>query len=349
MAMNRANLLACQVRNGLPLALFLSAIQWRLIRLAFGETLLQATSIRIGTRGSPLALAQANEVRDRIAKAHGLSLDAISITVIKTTGDQVLDRPLSEIGGKGLFTKEIEDALIANEIDVAVHSMKDMQTALPKGLTIGAVLPREDARDAFISLKYASLDDVPIGSVVGTSSLRRQAQLLNARPDLQVVGFRGNVQTRLKKLQDGVAEATFLAVAGLNRLGMADRITAPIGVDQMLPAVAQGAIGLEIRAGDEATADLIAPLNDAATALAVTAERAFLTRLEGSCRTPIAGHAHLADGKLHFRGQVLSPDGKISYDVSRSGPPETALDMGYGAADDVLANADPAALVKSAS
>lgn len=315
-------------------------------RLASGETHLQATSIRIGTRGSPLALAQAHEVRERIAKAHGLSHDAISITVIKTVGDQVLDRPLSEIGGKGLFTKEIEDALLANEIDVAVHSMKDMQTALPDGLAIGAVLPREDVRDAFISLKFASLDDIPKGAVVGTSSLRRQAQLLNARPDLTVVGFRGNVQTRLKKLQEGVADATFLAVAGLNRLGMSDRITAPIAIDHMLPAVAQGAIGLEIRAGDEGTADLIAPLNHAATALAVTAERAFLTRLEGSCRTPIAGHAHLADGKLHFRGQVLSPDGKASYSVSRSGPPESALDIGYGAADEVIANADPAALVK---
>jgi hydroxymethylbilane synthase len=308
---------------------------------------LQATSIRIGTRGSPLALAQAHEVRDRIAKAHGLSHDAISITVIKTTGDQVLDRPLAEIGGKGLFTKEIEDALLANEIDVAVHSMKDMQTALPEGLAIGAVLPREDVRDAFISLKHKSLDDVPQGAVVGTSSLRRQAQLLNARPDLRVVGFRGNVQTRLKKLQEGVAEATFLAVAGLNRLGMSDRITAAIPLDQMLPAVAQGAIGLEIRAGDEATADMIAPLNHAETALAVTAERAFLTRLEGSCRTPIAGHAHLHGGKLHFRGQVLSPDGKASYSVTRAGAPETALAMGESAADEVLAHADPAALVRS--
>ena len=307
---------------------------------------MQATSIRIGTRGSPLALAQANEVRARIAQVHGIDIETISITVIKTTGDQVLDRPLAEIGGKGLFTKEIEDALIANEIDIAVHSMKDMQTALPDGLTIGAVLPREDVRDAFISLKYSNIDNLPEGSVVGTSSLRRQAQLLNVRPDLKVVGFRGNVQTRLKKLQDGVAEATFLAVAGLNRLGMSERITAPIAIDRMLPAVAQAAIGLEIRAGDEATADLIAPLNHAATALAVTTERAFLTRLEGSCRTPIAGHAHLADGRLHFRGQVLSPDGRFSYDVALSGAPESALDIGTNAADDALANANPAALIK---
>lgn len=310
---------------------------------------MQATTLRIGTRGSPLALAQAHEVQDRIAKAHGLSHDAITITVIKTTGDQILDRPLADIGGKGLFTKEIEDALLANEIDVAVHSMKDMQTALPDGLTIGAVLPREDVRDAFISLTHKSLADLPAGTVVGTSSLRRQAQLLHKRPDLQVVGFRGNVQTRLRKLQEGVAEATFLAVAGLKRLGLQDRITAPVPIEQMLPAVAQGAIGLEIRAGDESTADMIAPLNDAATALAVTVERAFLARLEGSCRTPIAGYAQLESGKLMFRGQILSPDGKKGYDVARSGSPESALNLGLDAADDVLSKADASILVRSSA
>ena len=308
---------------------------------------MQAAKIRIGTRGSPLALAQAHEVQDLIAKAHGLPLDAITITVIKTTGDQILDRPLADIGGKGLFTKEIEDALLANEIDVAVHSMKDMQTALPHGLSIGAVLPREDVRDAFISLKYASLAELPHGTVVGTSSLRRQAQLLNTRPDLKVIGFRGNVQTRLKKLHDGVADATFLAVAGLKRLGLAERITAPVPIDQMLPAVAQGAIGLEIRVGDEATAAMIAPLNDGATALAVTTERAFLGRLEGSCRTPIAGHAHLVNGTLQFRGQILSPDGKKSYAVRRNDLPERALNIGLDAADEVLAMADPDVLVRS--
>ena len=308
---------------------------------------MQAASIRIGTRGSPLAMAQAHEVQGRIATAHGLPLDAISITVIKTTGDQILDRPLADIGGKGLFTKEIEDALLANEIDVAVHSMKDMQTALPDGLTIGAVLPREDVRDAFISLKFANLAALPKGTVVGTSSLRRQAQLLHARPDLQVIGFRGNVQTRLKKLQEGVADATFLAVAGLKRLGLGDRITAPVAIAEMLPAVAQGAIALEIRAGDEKTADMIAPLNDAASALAVTAERAFLARLEGSCRTPIAGYAHLEGGKLLFSGQVLSPDGKKGYSVSRDGSPAHALDIGLSAADDVLSKADPEVLARS--
>ncbi|PPC80661.1 MAG: hydroxymethylbilane synthase [Hyphomicrobium sp.] len=310
---------------------------------------MQATTLRIGTRGSPLALAQAHEVQDRIAKAHGLSHDAITITVIKTTGDQILDRPLADIGGKGLFTKEIEDALLANDIDVAVHSMKDMQTALPDGLTIGAVLPREDVRDAFISLTHKSLADLPAGTVVGTSSLRRQAQLLHKRPDLQVVGFRGNVQTRLRKLQEGVAEATFLAVAGLKRLGLQDRITAPVPIDQMLPAVAQGAIALEIRAGDEATSHMIAPLNDASTALAVTVERAFLAKLEGSCRTPIAGYAQLESGKLLFRGQILSPDGKKGYDVARSGSPESALNLGLDAADDVLSKADASILVRSSA
>ena len=204
-------------------------------------------TIRIGTRGSPLALAQAHEVRQRLCEAHGLTPQSVSIIVIKTTGDQVLDRPLADIGGKGLFTKEIEEALLAHEIDIAVHSMKDMQTALPEGLILGATLPREDVRDAFVSLQYSSLDAVPSGSTIGTSSLRRQAQILNKRPDLKVVGFRGNVQTRLKKLQEGVAVATILAVAGLKRLHLEDRITAAIPVDHMLPAVAQGAIGIEIR------------------------------------------------------------------------------------------------------
>lgn len=310
---------------------------------------MQAARIRIGTRGSPLALAQAHEVRDRLAKAHGLSEDAIAITIIKTTGDRVTDRPLSDIGGKGLFTKEIEDALFANEIDVAVHSMKDMQTALPDGLAIGAVLPREDPRDAFISLKYANIGALPPGAVVGTSSLRRKSQVLSVRPDLKVIDFRGNVETRLKKLKDGIAEATFLAVAGLNRLGLADRITAIVPAEAMLPAAAQGAIGLEIRADDQEAAALVAPLNDASTALAVTAERAFLARLEGSCRTPIAGHAIIEGDRLSFRGQVLSVDGKQRYDVSRTGPSDAAREIGIAAADEILSKADPAILAHSSA
>ncbi len=279
--------------------------------------------------------------------AHGLPESAITINVIKTTGDRVLDRPLADVGGKGLFTKEIEDALLSNEVDVGVHSMKDMQTVLPDGLVVGAVLPREDPRDAFISLRHADFNSLPLNAVVGTSSLRRKAQVLNARPDLRVVEFRGNVQTRLRKLEEGVAEATFLAVAGLKRLGMQDRITAPVSIEHMLPAVAQGVIALEIRDGDEATAGLIAPLNDPETAVAATAERTFLARMEGSCRTPIAGHAVINAGELVFRGQILSVDGSRSYDVTRSGSPEDAFDLGLAAADEILTEADPAILVRT--
>lgn len=303
--------------------------------------------MRIGTRGSPLALAQAHEVRDRLARAHTLPPDQIHIHVIKTSGDQILDRPLADVGGKGLFTKEIEDALLSNEIDLAVHSMKDMQTELPEGLMIGAVLEREDVRDAFISLKFANLDELPRGAVVGTSSLRRQAQLLFLRPDLSVVGFRGNVQTRLRKLQEGVADATFLAVAGLKRLALQDRITSAIDTAQMLPAVAQGAIAIEIRERDAATASIVAPLNDKPTAIAVSAERAFLARLEGSCRTPIAGHAEVGNGAVHFRGQVLSPDGAVSYAVERRGATTEAIKLGVHAADEILGKSDTRILSRS--
>jgi hydroxymethylbilane synthase len=294
-------------------------------------------------------MAQAHEVRDRLRAAHGLSEDAITITPIKTTGDKVTDRPLSEVGGKGLFTKELEEALLSDDVDIAVHSMKDMQTVLPDGLAIGAVLPREDARDAFISLKHASLDALPAGSTVGTSSLRRKSQLLHARPDLRVIDFRGNVETRLRKLKDGIADATFLAVAGLKRLGLQHCITAPVPLTEMLPAVAQGAIGIEVRARDEATERLVAALNDPVTAAAVTAERAFLARLEGSCRTPIAGHAVLDDGRLWFRGQLLSVDGKQNHEVSRTGAPQDARDLGTAAAEDILSKADPAILIKSSA
>ncbi len=297
---------------------------------------MQARTLRIGTRGSPLALAQAYEVRSRLMAAHGLPEEAFEVRVYKTTGDVILDRPLSEVGGKGLFTKEIEEALISREIDLAVHSMKDMQTLLPGGLGIGAVLPREDVRDAFLSMKHASLSALPEGAVVGTSSLRRRAQVKRARPDLQVIDFRGNVQTRLKKLADGVADATLLACAGLNRLGMADRITSPIATDQMLPAVAQGAIAIEIREDDADTARAIAPLNHEQTAICVTAERAFLTRLEGSCRTPIAGHAKLEGDTVLFRGMTFSPDGAACFEIDRDGPADQAAALGTAAADVLL-------------
>lgn len=297
---------------------------------------MQGRTLRIGTRGSALALAQAHEVRTRLMAAHGMPEGAFEIVVIKTTGDMILDRPLAEVGGKGLFTKEIEDALLDHSIDLAVHSMKDMQTALPDGLMIGATLPREDVRDAFISVKYASLDELPKGAIVGTSSLRRQAQVKRLRPDLEVVGFRGNVQSRLRKLEEGVADATFLACAGLRRLGLADRITQAISTEHMLPAVAQGAIGIEIRAVDSKTAHLIAPLNDEVTAICITAERAFLTKLEGSCRTPIAGLAGLSAGRLTFRGQLLSVDGLQSLQAVTDGHPSAAIALGVNAAEDIL-------------
>ncbi len=297
---------------------------------------MQERHVRIGTRGSALALAQAHEVRARLMAAHGLPETAFEIVVIKTTGDMILDRPLAEVGGKGLFTKEIEEALFEKRIDLAVHSMKDMQTALPDGLTIGATLPREDVRDAFISLKHKSFDSLPEGAVVGTSSLRRQAQIKRIRPDLQIVGFRGNVQTRLTKLRDEVAEATFLACAGLRRLGLADHITAAVPIESMLPAVAQGAIGIEIRIDDDDTAALIAPMNDKTTALCVTAERAFLATLEGSCRTPIAGLARLEGGTLTFKGETLSPDGRLQVVSTKTGPASAAADLGVTVADDIL-------------
>jgi hydroxymethylbilane synthase len=297
---------------------------------------LQAAKIRIGTRGSPLALAQAHEVVGRLTRAHKLAEGACEIVVIKTSGDRITDRPLAEEGGKGLFTKEIEEALLERAIDLAVHSMKDMSTVLPAGLTIGAALKREDPRDAFVSLKYSSFAEVPEGAVIGTSSLRRQAQVLHRRPDLKIVPLRGNVETRLKKLADDQASATFLACAGLNRLGLAKHIREPVSTDIMLPAVAQGAIALELRADDADTAQLIAPLNDAATALCVAAERAFLAKLDGSCRTPIAGLAELSGNVIRFRGEILTPDGKQRLTTERSGAAETALRLGEEAAAELL-------------
>jgi hydroxymethylbilane synthase len=302
---------------------------------------LQATSIRIGTRGSPLALAQAAEVRTRLEAAHGPARHAFEIRAIKTTGDRIQDRPLADAGGKGLFTKELEEALLAGDIDLAVHSMKDMPTLLPAGLTIACLLPREDVRDAFISRTSASLMDLPPGAVMATSSLRRQAQVLHVRPDLKVVPMRGNVETRLRKLEQGIADATLLACAGLRRLGLADRITSAIATDHMLPAVAQGAIGIEIRSNDEAMAELLSPINDEPTALAVTAERGFLAKLEGSCRTPIAGLAELANGRLVFRGMILTPDGREAHATQREGRPEEALRLAEDAAAELLAKAGP--------
>ena len=295
--------------------------------------------LKIGTRGSPLALAQARETRDRLMAAHGLPEAAFEIVVIRTTGDRVTDRPLGEIGGKGLFTREIEEALLASIIHIAVHSMKDMPTALPPGLTIPCLLPRADVRDAFVSLAHASLADMPAGAVIGTSSLRRRAQLLHSRPGLKVVEFRGNVQTRLRKLADGVAEATFLACAGLHRLGRADLARTPIPPDEMLPAIAQGAIGIEARRADDATRALLAPIHDASTADRLAAERAFLAGLDGSCQTPIGGLAEIEGDALRFRGEIIRPDGSERLATERRGPIADAAAMGADAAAELRGKA----------
>ena len=297
--------------------------------------------IRIGTRGSKLALAQAYELRDRLSAAHQLGEDDFEIVVIKTSGDLIQDRPLSAVGGKGLFTKEIEDALLDGGIDLAVHSMKDMPTRLPDGLDIPCFLPREDVRDAFISLKVKRLADLPKGAVLGTSSLRRQAQVKRLRPDLKVITYRGNVETRLRKLEEGVADATLLAFAGLKRLGLEDRVTALIETDDMLPAVAQGAIGVEIREHDAKMSGLLEALNHAETATCVAAERAFLAVLDGSCRTPIAGLAELSEGGLRFRGSILTPDGRQCYETERHGSPSDAARLGEDAGRELLSIAGP--------
>ncbi len=268
-----------------------------------------AHPLTIGTRGSPLALAQAHETRARLATAFDLPPEAFAIVVIKVTGDAVQDRPLKEIGGKGLFTREIEEALLDGSIDIAVHSMKDMPVDQPAGLLLDTYLPREDVRDAFVSLAYAALADLPVGAVVGTSSLRRRSQLLHRRPDLTIVEFRGNVQTRLRKLSEGVASATFLAMAGLNRLNMTDVPRVPMSTDDMLPAIAQGAIGIERRADDPRAAAMLEAIHDGPTGQRLAAERALLAALDGSCQTPIGGLADLDGGTLRLRAEILRADG----------------------------------------
>ena len=302
---------------------------------------MQADRIRIGSRGSPLAVAQANEVKRRLIAAHGLDESAVEILTFKTTGDRIQDRPLAQAGGKGLFTKEIEEALLAGEIELAVHSMKDMPTVLPDGLIIAAMLPREDVRDAFISVRFGSIAELPSGAIVGSSSLRRQAQVRRMRPDLQVIEFRGNVDTRLRKLEQGVADATFLACAGLNRLGQSDRITRVMPTEEMLPAVAQGAIGIEIRQDDDRIAQLVSALDHEPTSICVETERAFLARLEGSCRTPIAGLAESRDGAIQFRGLILTPDGSRFHEIERQGSPADARSIGDDAGRELRAIAGP--------
>ena len=266
---------------------------------------------------------------------------AFEVVVIKTTGDRVQDRPLKEIGGKGLFTKEIEEALLDGGIDVAVHSSKDMPTAQPEGLVLDAFLPREDPRDAFVTLHGGTMADLPDGSVVGTSSLRRRAQLGHRRPGLRVVEFRGNLQTRMGKLRDGVADATFLALAGLNRLEMTEVARQPIDPGDMLPALAQGAIGLERRAGDGRVEEMVAAIHDAATGTRIACERAFLTVLDGSCETPIAGLAQLDGAAVTFRGEVLRPDGSEVLETAGTCGPAEAEELGATLGREVLGQAGP--------
>lgn len=299
-----------------------------------------AEPLMIGTRGSPLALAQAYETRARLMAAFDLPEGAFEIVVIKTTGDDRsmidADRPLKEIGNKGLFTKEIEEAMLDGRIDIAVHSMKDMPVAQPDGLVLDCYLPREDVRDAFVSLKDGGLAALPEGAVVGTSSLRRKAQLLNRRPDLKIVEFRGNVQTRLKKLGDGVADATFLAMAGLNRLNMINVPRVAIEVEEMLPAVAQGAIGIERRVDDERAATMLAAIHHTPTGQRLAAERAFLAALDGSCETPIGGLAELQGDTLCLRGEILRIDGSQSLSDEVSGPISEGPALGQALAKTLL-------------
>lgn len=298
--------------------------------------------LSIGTRGSPLALAQAYETRERLLRAHPeLREDQVAIRVIKTTGDKIQDRALSEAGGKGLFTKEIEDALLSGEIDLAVHSMKDMPTKLPDGLGMAAYLPREDVRDVLLAVKATDLTGIPQGATVGTASLRRKAFLLARRPDLKVVTFRGNVQTRLRKLEEGVVAATFLALAGLNRLKIAPEGMQVLQTDEMLPAVAQGAIGIECRENDERVLAYLKPLDDAPTRMRVEAERALLAVLDGSCRTPIAALAELDGVGMRLRGAIARPDGTDLIEIERRGNARDGVKLGEDAGAELKSRIGP--------
>lgn len=300
---------------------------------------MQTRALKIGTRGSPLALAQAHETRARLMAAHGLPEEAFEIVAISTSGDRIQDRPLSLAGGKGLFTKELEEAIYAGDVDFAVHSSKDMPTQLPDGLELSAFLPREDVRDAFIGRTAKKIVDLPEGAVVGSSSLRRQALIRRMRPDLEVVMFRGNVQTRLRKLDEGVAEGTILAHAGLRRLGLTEIITDLMPVDVFPPAPGQGAICIESRIGDARVRDMLAAIDHEPTGQALACERAFLAALDGSCRTPIAGYAEIAGDRLSFFGLILTPDGTQSHEARAEGSAAEAAAIGRKAGEDVRARA----------
>lgn len=290
--------------------------------------------LRIGTRGSKLALWQAEWVKSRLEHLHPQL--TVALTVIKTKGDKILDVPLAKVGGKGLFVKEIEEALLERRIDLAVHSMKDMPAEIPPGLCIGAVPERETPVDALICSGGQRLEDLPRGARIGTSSLRRSSQLRRVRPDIEIVALRGNLDTRLRKLDEGRMEAIVLAAAGVRRLGLEDRITQRLDPEVMLPAVGQGALCVEMRRDDPVVAPLVAPLEDAATRCAVTAERAFLHRLEGGCQVPIAGHATLNNAQLTLCGLVSDLTGQTVFRETRTGPPSEAVAIGRDVAGMLL-------------
>jgi hydroxymethylbilane synthase len=302
---------------------------------------MQTDIVRIGTRGSPLALAQAVETRARLMSAHGLPQEAFAIEVISTSGDRILDRPLAEVGGKGLFTKEIEEGLLAGRIDIAVHSSKDMPTLLPEGLRLSAFLPREDARDGFIGGVASTIASLPQGATIGSSSLRRQALIRRMRPDISVVMFRGNVQTRLRKLAEGTVNGTILAYAGLRRLSLEEVVTDVMSLDDFPPAPGQGAICVESRVGDTRIDRMLAPIHHDDTGHALNCERAFLAVLDGSCRTPIAGYASIEDDRMRFKGLIISPDGRHAHEVEIEGQSFEAASLGMEAARIVRDRAGP--------
>jgi hydroxymethylbilane synthase len=302
---------------------------------------MQTKPFRIGTRGSPLALAQAHETRDRLMAAHGLPSEMFEIVVLSTMGDRITDRSLSQIGGKGLFTQELEDMLLSGGLDFAVHSSKDMPTKLPDGLFLSAYLPREDARDAFIGRTAAKLMDLPQGATIGSSSLRRQALIKRLRPDINVITYRGLVDTRLRKLAEGQVDATLLAFAGLKRLGKDDVPTEILDPEIFPPAPAQGAICIESRIGDDRINGLLEAINDPRTHEAVTCERAFLSTLDGSCRTPIAGYAVSDGDTIRFSGMILTPDGSQHFRVATEGKTVDAEQLGAKAGDDIRLDAGP--------
>jgi hydroxymethylbilane synthase len=297
--------------------------------------MMSAGNIKIGTRGSALALAQANWVAAQITGRHPRS--RVELVIIKTTGDKIHDKPLAQIGGKGLFIKEIEEALLAGQVDLAVHSLKDMPAEVPEGLILGAVPPREDCRDAFISSRYRNLAEIPPGGRVGTGSLRRRVQLLHRRPDLEVVPLRGNVDTRLKKMETQGLDALILAAAGLNRLGLRHLYQCCVPETDMLPAVSQGALGLEIHSGDHDLQEMLAFLDDPPSRLAVTAERAFLARLEGGCVVPVAALGRVQGESLHLEALISDLQGRRLLRDSRRGPVTEAARLGADLADSLLA------------